>query len=80
MALSTATAFDIVCRLDLDDTLDEFPQNKKQKIVTGLLLEKHHKQDFAVPLTRRTRGNEFRGFFQTEVLVWWMVNFLLDGL
>ena len=30
MAFSIATAFDIVCRLDRDDTLDEVPQNKKE--------------------------------------------------
>ena len=29
MAFSTANAFDIVCRLDRDDTLDEVPQNEK---------------------------------------------------
>ena len=53
MALSTANAFDIVCRLDRNDTLDEVPQNKKQKISTGLLLDKLHKQDFAGPLSSR---------------------------
>ena len=53
MALSTADAFDIVCRLDRNDTLDEVPQNKKQKIATGLLLDKLHKQDFAGPLSSR---------------------------
>ena len=30
----------IVCRVDRDDTLDEVPQNKKQNIATGLLLDK----------------------------------------
>ena len=40
----------ILCRLDRDDTLDEVPQNKKQNIATGLLLDKLHKQDFAGPL------------------------------
>ena len=30
----------IVCRLDRDGTLDEAPQNKKQKVVTGLLRDK----------------------------------------
>ena len=44
MALSTADAFDIGCRLDRDDTLDEVPQNKQQKVATGLLLDKLHKQ------------------------------------
>ena len=53
MAISTANAFDIVCRLDRDDTLDEVPQNKKQKVTTGLLLDKLHKQDFAGPLSSR---------------------------
>ena len=51
MSLSTADAFDIVCRLDRNDTLDEVPQNKKQKIATRLLLV--HKQDFAGLLTSR---------------------------
>ena len=50
MAFNTADAFDIVCRLDRNDTLDEVPQNKKQKVPTGLLLNKLHKQDFAGPL------------------------------
>ena len=53
MAFSIANAFDIVCRLDRDDTLDEVPQNKKQKVATGLLLDKLHKQDFAGPLSSR---------------------------
>ena len=52
MAFSTANAFDSVCRLDRD-TLDEVPQNKKQKIATGLLLDKLHKQDFAGPPSSR---------------------------
>ena len=52
MALSTANAFVIVCRLDRNDTLD-VPQNKKQKIATGLLLDKLHKQNFAGPLSSR---------------------------
>ena len=50
MARSTANAFDIVCSLDRDGKLDEVPQNNKQKVATGLLLDKLHKQDFAVPL------------------------------
>ena len=53
MAYSTADAFDIVCRLDRDDTLDDVPQSKKQKVATGLLLDKLHKQDFAGPLSSR---------------------------
>ena len=53
MALSTADAFDIVCRLDRNDTLDEVPQNKKQKIATWLFLDKLHKQNFAGPLSCR---------------------------
>ena len=43
----------IVCRLDRDDTLDEVPQNKKEKVVTGLLLDKLRTQDFAGPLSSR---------------------------
>ena len=46
MTFHKANAFDIVCQLDRNDTLDEVPQNKKQKISTGLLLDKLHKQDF----------------------------------
>ena len=42
----TADAFDIICRLDRNDTLDEVPQNKKQKVATGLLLDKLRTQDF----------------------------------
>ena len=53
MALSTANAFDIVGRLDRDDSLDEVPQSKRQKIATGLFLDKLHKQDFAGPLSSR---------------------------
>ena len=37
MTFHTANAFDIVCRLDRDDTLDEVPQNKKQKVATLVL-------------------------------------------
>ena len=51
--VSTANAFDVVCRLDRNDTLDDFPKNKKQKTATGLLLDKLHKQDFAGPLSSR---------------------------
>ena len=46
MACSTADAFDIVCRLDRNGTLDEVPH------VTGLLLDKLHEQDFAGPLSQ----------------------------
>ena len=53
MTFNTANAFDITRRLDRDDTLDEAPQNKKQKVATGLLLDKLHKQDFAGPLACR---------------------------
>ena len=53
MALSTADAFDTICRLDRGDTLQEVPQTNKQKIATGLLLDKLHKQDFAGPLSSR---------------------------
>ena len=38
MAYSTADASEIVCRLDRDGTLDEVPENNKQKIASGLLL------------------------------------------
>ena len=31
MAFHTANAFDIICRLDRDDTLDDVPQNRQQK-------------------------------------------------
>ena len=54
VAFSTANAFVFVWRLDRYDTLDEVPQNKKQKIATGLLLDKFHKQDFAGPLSSHT--------------------------
>ena len=37
MACSTANAFDMICSLDRDGKLDDAPQNKKQKLVTGLL-------------------------------------------
>ena len=53
MAFTTANAFDIVCRLDRDGKLDDVLQNLKQKIATGLLLDKLHKQDFAGRLYRR---------------------------
>ena len=53
MAFNTANACDIISRLDRDDTLDDVPQNKKQKAATGLLLDKLHKQDFAGPLACR---------------------------
>ena len=53
MTLHTANTFDVVCQLDRNDTLDETPQNKKQKVATGLLLDKLHKQDFTGPLSCR---------------------------
>ena len=40
MTFHKANAFDIVCRLDRDDTLDDVSQNNKQKVATGLLLDK----------------------------------------
>ena len=40
MAFNTANAFDIISRLDRDDTLDDVPQSKKPKAATGLLLDK----------------------------------------
>ena len=45
MTFLTPNAFDI-SRLDRNDTLDEVPQTKKQKVVAGLLQNKLHKQDF----------------------------------
>ena len=53
MTFHTANAFDIVCRLDRDDTLDDTPQNKKQKVATSLLLNKMRSQDFAGPIACR---------------------------
>ena len=40
-------------RLDRDDTPDEVSQNNKQKVATGLLLDKLRTQDFAGPLSSR---------------------------
>ena len=53
MTFHTANAFDIVCRLDRDDILDEVPQHKKQKVATGLLLDKLRAQDSAGPPSGR---------------------------
>ena len=53
MAFCIADAFDILWRLDRNGTLDEVPQNKKQKVATGPLLDKLHEQDFAGPLACR---------------------------
>ena len=53
MACSTANAFDIVCSLERDGKLDESPQNKKQKVATGLLRNKLYEQDFAGPISVR---------------------------
>ena len=53
MTFHTANAFDIVCRMDRDDILDEVPQNKKKKVATGLHLDKLRTQDFAGPLSSR---------------------------
>ena len=53
MACNTANAFDIICRLDDDGKLDEVPQNKKQKIATGPLVDTLHEKDFAGPLSLR---------------------------
>ena len=54
MACSTAHAFDIVCSLDRDGELDEAPQKKKQKVVTGLLRDKLYVQACKVlgPISR----------------------------
>ena len=51
MAFNTASAFDIICQLDRNDTLQEVPQNNKQKAAT--CLDKLHKQDFVRPLACR---------------------------
>ena len=53
MARSTANAFDIACRLDRDCKLGEAPQDKKQKVATGLLRDKVYEQDFAGPISLR---------------------------
>ena len=53
MTFHTANVFDIFCRLDRDDTFDETPQNKKQKVATNLLLDKMRTQDFAGPIACR---------------------------
>ena len=50
MTSHTADAFDIVCRLDRDDILDEVLQSKKEKVATGVLLGKLRAQDFVGPL------------------------------
>ena len=42
MAYSTADAFDFVSRLDRNGRLDEFPENKKQKVAAGPFLDKLH--------------------------------------
>ena len=39
--------------LDREDTLDDVPPSKKQKLAAGLLPAKLHKQDFAGPLSSR---------------------------
>ena len=53
MARSTAEAFNIVCRLDRNDKLDEGSEDKKQKVATSLLHGKLHTQDFAGPISLR---------------------------
>ena len=53
MTFHTANAFDIIFRLDRDDTLDEVSQNNQQKVATGLLLDKLRTQDFVGPLSCR---------------------------
>ena len=53
MTFHTANAFDIACRLDRDDILDDVPQNKKQKMPPSLLVDKLRAQDFAGPLSSR---------------------------
>ena len=53
MTFHTVNAFDTVCRLDRDDTLDEVPQNTREKVATSLLLGKMRTQDFAGPIACR---------------------------
>ena len=55
MTFHTANAFDIIFRLDRDDTLDldEVSQNNHQKVATRLLLDKLRTQDFVGPLSCR---------------------------
>ena len=53
LAHSRADAFDVICRLDRNDTLDELPQTKKHKVAIGPLLDKLHNFDFAGPLSSR---------------------------
>ena len=55
MACSTANVFDIVCRLDSEGKLDEAPQNKKQKVATGLLRDNLYEQDFELRTSCTTR-------------------------
>ena len=59
MACSTADTFNTVCRLDHDGKFDEAPQNKKQKVATGLLRDRLYEQDFAGPIFR-SDGNRPR--------------------
>ena len=53
MDFNNANAFEIICRLDRDDTLGDVPQNKQQKASTGLLLDKLNEQDLTGPLACR---------------------------
>ena len=53
MSCSTTNAFDIICSLDRGGKLDEAPQDKKQKLATGLLRDKLYEQDFAGPISVR---------------------------
>ena len=54
MACSTANAFlKLFVAWTVMANSDEVPQNKKQKVATGLLLDNLHEQDFAGPLSRR---------------------------
>ena len=52
MAESTADAFVIVVWIAMAPLM-KFRSMKKQKVATGLLLDKLHKQDFAGPLSSR---------------------------
>ena len=51
MACSTAEAFNIVCYLDRNGKLDDFPQDKKQN--AAIFRDEFFRQDFAGPISLR---------------------------
>ena len=53
LANSTVSAYDTVRQLDHDRKLDNAPNDKKQKIATGLLSDSLYSQDFAGPISVR---------------------------